>query len=203
MMLEISEVYRIMDDNLILTEPQPSRADAVKNRALLLDTAKRLFDEQGVAAVSMAAIAEAAGVGKGTLYRHFENKTELCRALLNCEDRDLQNETLRRLRETPDPLANLRWLLEARLAFVERNEPLLCAGDPAEPTLQHPANWWVRQTIRGLVEQLDPPGDLDYISDVLYIMLDVRTLHFQIVTVGHDMTRIVEGVLATLDKLVG
>src|SRR5262245_32542619 len=101
-----------MNDNLLINEPQPSRADALKNRALLLETAHRLFAEQGVENVSMTAIADAAGVGKGTLYRHFENKADLCHALLDQETRDLQERSLRRLQNMGDPLDDLAWFLE-------------------------------------------------------------------------------------------
>ena len=45
------------------------RRDARENRRLLLEVAKRLFAEQGIAATTMKQIASAAGVGKGTLYR--------------------------------------------------------------------------------------------------------------------------------------
>ena len=47
------------------TEPRGAR----ENRQLLLEVAKRLFAEQGIAATTMKQIASAAGVGKGTLYR--------------------------------------------------------------------------------------------------------------------------------------
>ena len=47
------------------------RGDAARNRALLLDAARRLIGERGADAVSMDDIAAAAGVGKGTLFRRF------------------------------------------------------------------------------------------------------------------------------------
>src|SRR5437868_5301772 len=53
------------------------RADAARNRARVLEAAARLFDEQGVENVSMDAIAEAACVGKGTLYRRFGDRARL------------------------------------------------------------------------------------------------------------------------------
>src|SRR3954463_5721727 len=97
-----------MDDNLIFPDPRPSRADAVKNRQLLMQTAQRLFADKGVDAVTMENLADAAGVGKGTLYRHFpKGKVELCQVLIDQDQRDLQDRTLKRLREHGDPLLDL------------------------------------------------------------------------------------------------
>ncbi len=188
---------------LIASIPQSTRADAVKNHALLLETAARLFAEQGVESVTMSAIAEAAGVGTGTLYRHFENKAVLCHALLNHHAVELQERTLHRLRTVNDPLGNLRWLLVEFAAYVRDNEELLAGGDGSGlSSLEHPAHWWVRQTIRGLLAQMNPPGDLDYLTDLLYVMVDVRTIHFLRHARGYDMQRINDGLLAAVDRLL-
>ncbi len=56
------------------------RADAVRNRARVLAGARRAFAEEGLDA-DMASIAKRAGVGVGTVYRHFETKDALLRAL--------------------------------------------------------------------------------------------------------------------------
>jgi AcrR family transcriptional regulator len=56
------------------------RADAERNRALLLETAKAAFAEKGKAA-SLDEIARAAGVGIGTLYRHFPTRDALIGAV--------------------------------------------------------------------------------------------------------------------------
>ncbi len=169
------------DESLNVIDNSRSRADAIKNRALLLATAKRLFAEQSVAGVTMSAVADAAGVGKGTLYRHFENKLELSMALLDEDQRDLQDRTLRRMRETGGTLDTLKWFIAEVLLFTERNSELLCVnageGGPSG-SLAHPAHWWWRTTIRGLVAQINPSCDADYIADAIFVLLDVHNIYF-------------------------
>jgi AcrR family transcriptional regulator len=64
-----------------LCEPgRPMRADARRNQELLLDAARKVFADQGGAA-SMEAIAKQAGVGVGTLYRHFPKRVDLVEAI--------------------------------------------------------------------------------------------------------------------------
>ncbi len=59
------------------------RADAARNRAAILAAAASLFDREGVEGVSMHDIAAAAGVGKGTVYRRFGDRTALILSLLH------------------------------------------------------------------------------------------------------------------------
>jgi AcrR family transcriptional regulator len=56
------------------------RADARRNRARVLESARKLFTEQGLDA-QIDDIARGAGVGVGTVYRHFPTKEDLLRAL--------------------------------------------------------------------------------------------------------------------------
>jgi len=80
---------------LLRGSPQPKeRSDAARNREAILDAAARLFREHGVQAVSMDAIATAAGVGKGTLFRRFGDKSGLAVALLDTRERELQEAIL-------------------------------------------------------------------------------------------------------------
>ncbi|MFD0364517.1 TetR/AcrR family transcriptional regulator [Nocardia sp. GCM10030253] len=58
-----------------------ARADARRNRALVLAAAQRAFAEQGTS-VSLAEVARRAGVGAGTVYRHFPTKTDLLEAVM-------------------------------------------------------------------------------------------------------------------------
>jgi AcrR family transcriptional regulator len=71
------------------------RADARRNRERILCEAARLFAARGVANVSMDDVAAAAGVGKGTLYRRFEDRGQLLRALVEEPERELQDRMIR------------------------------------------------------------------------------------------------------------
>ena len=64
-----------------MTETRPLRADAARNRALLLAAAAAEFAEHGLDA-SVADIARRAGVGKGTVFRHFATKDDLLAAIV-------------------------------------------------------------------------------------------------------------------------
>jgi len=193
-----------MDDNLIFPDHRPARADAVKNRELLLETAQRLFSENGVDAVTMSDVATAAGVGKGTLYRHFPNgKADLCQLLIDQDQRDLQNRTLARLREYGDPLLDLEWFLYEVAAFVMRNQALVFAEASIGVLLDHPAHSWWRQTIRGLLLRINPRIDVDYTADLLFVMLDPRTVHFQVTARGYSTERITDGLTTVLRRLIG
>ena len=63
---------------------RPRRADAARNRARVLDVAYRTFAAEGLS-VPIDEIARRAGVGAGTVYRHFPTKADLFRAVV--EDR--------------------------------------------------------------------------------------------------------------------
>jgi AcrR family transcriptional regulator len=180
------------------------RADARRNRALLLETAQQLFDEQGVEAVSMTAIADAAEVGKGTLYRHFTNKAALCHALLDEDQRILQMDVLAYMHNHDDPLDKLIWFTERVYRFVRRNRALLCEeANSGELELHHQAHFWWWQTIAGLLEQLRPGEDVRYAAEMLYVMLDVRTLRFQWDVMSHNDDFILAGMRQAITRLAG
>lgn len=62
-------------------EDRALRADAQRNRERLLEAAQTLFRERGLD-VGVAEIAEAAGVGRGTLFRNFASKEDLIEAIV-------------------------------------------------------------------------------------------------------------------------
>ncbi|MGF7148100.1 AcrR family transcriptional regulator [Sphingomonas zeicaulis] len=95
------------------TEMQTSRkprADALRNRAQLLEAAKAAFAEKGAAA-SLEEIARGAGVGIGTLYRHFPTRDALIADVYRNET-DQIVAAAARFAETLPPIEALReWLL--------------------------------------------------------------------------------------------
>jgi AcrR family transcriptional regulator len=85
------------------------RADAERNRALLLETAKARFAESG-AATTLEEVARAAGVGIGTLYRHFPTRDALVEQVYRDALDRLAADAERLMAEQP-PLEALRqWL---------------------------------------------------------------------------------------------
>jgi AcrR family transcriptional regulator len=72
----------------------PERADAARNRRLILDAAARLVAEQGAQAVTMNAVAHAAGMGVGTVYRRFGDVSRLLFALLDEDEKRFQQAFL-------------------------------------------------------------------------------------------------------------
>lgn len=74
--------------------PAPLRADAARNRARLLEVAACLAAERGIANVTMEDIAVGAGVGKGTVFRRFGDRTGLLVELLSHQEEQLQGAFL-------------------------------------------------------------------------------------------------------------
>ncbi|WP_261564592.1 TetR/AcrR family transcriptional regulator [Frankia gtarii] len=89
-----------------MTRPvRPLRADAARNRELLLAAAEDEFVERGLSA-SVADIARRAGVAKGTVFRHFATKEELIAAIVGGHLAAL-TAVARRLLDSADPGAAL------------------------------------------------------------------------------------------------
>jgi AcrR family transcriptional regulator len=102
-------MLRVVDEDELAAIRKP-RADAERNRLRLLETAKVAFAEKGSAA-SLDEIARMAGVGAGTLYRHFPNRDALVAAVYRNETEQLV-AAADCLEETHPPVTALReWLL--------------------------------------------------------------------------------------------
>ena len=78
----------------VIGERRPERSDAAANRQRILDAARGLLEERGFEALTMDAVAVAAGVGKGTVFRRFGDRAGLTAALLDDYVRDFQDAIL-------------------------------------------------------------------------------------------------------------
>ena len=85
----------------VAADPRPQRADAVKNRQRILEAADAVFAAQGVS-VPVDEVAARAGVGIGTLYRHFPTKEALFEAVALTKLTDLM-ATAHACADAPDP----------------------------------------------------------------------------------------------------
>jgi AcrR family transcriptional regulator len=126
------------------------RKDAVRNRALLVAAAREVFREEGVEA-RLEEVARRAGVGAGTLYRHFPTREALVEAILAERIDEFATLATSALDQT-DAWEGLVGLLEAILE-LQRGDRVLkevfVRYPPDESNLTES-----RQQIRGLFEQV-------------------------------------------------
>src|ERR1700719_4261619 len=150
------------------------RADAARNRERILCAARRLFAERGAGCVSMDEVAEAAGVGKGTLFRRFGSRAPPPGAALSERERAFQEGIIRG--EPPlGPGAPARERLmafgEALLDTLEAHSELLLAAETGPERFAHPAHVVHRLHVTLLLREADPRCDAEVLSDALLAAL--------------------------------
>ncbi|MGH0034717.1 MAG: TetR/AcrR family transcriptional regulator [Myxococcota bacterium] len=101
-----------------------SEAQREETRQAILAAAREVFFDDGFAAANLNRIAERAGVGKGTVYRNFENKAELFVTVLVEHGAKLQCELKRNLRPEKPVLEQIRNLAEHYLEMWTRDPTL-------------------------------------------------------------------------------
>jgi len=105
------------------SDPRPMRADARRNYERLVEAARGVFAESGTE-TSMEAIAKHAGVGIGTLYRHFPKRIDLVEAVY-LEDVDTLTAAAERLVGELAPWGALVAWLDAFVRYSETKRILL------------------------------------------------------------------------------
>jgi AcrR family transcriptional regulator len=102
---------------------RPLRADAMRNRLLILDSAREVFAERGID-VTLADVAEHAGLGIGTVYRRFASRDELVDAVFERIFVELGDAADRALEEQ-DPWTALISFFEFACAHMAVNRGLI------------------------------------------------------------------------------
>ncbi|MFB7598837.1 TetR/AcrR family transcriptional regulator [Streptomyces sp. NPDC056160] len=156
-----------------MPERQSSRKDAIRNREAVLAAADALFTRrESPEDVTMADVAAAAGVGKGTLFRAFGDRAGLLRALY-----EARLEPIRQAVETgPPPLGpatpphdRVPALLDAVLCFKLDNRRLALAleegGSSSPYRAEHYERW--RSLLRAVLEQIPGVPDSDFTAHAL------------------------------------
>jgi AcrR family transcriptional regulator len=156
------------------------RADAERNRERILEVAKDAFSRHGANA-SLDDIAKQAGVGPGTLYRHFPTREELLRSVYRTELEKLAAAE-QKFAQTMPPLEALRaWLLLFVDAIAAKHliAPALntLLGDPKKVfessyAKMHEA---IRSLVKRAVESGDIRKDVDP-SDLLHALVGVSNV---------------------------
>jgi AcrR family transcriptional regulator len=163
------------------TQPQPlkladasacERADAARNRRLILAAAERLIDERGVEAVSMEAIADAAGVGKGTIFRRFGDRGGLMHSLIDERERELQDAMIRGeppLGPGAPAVARIVAFGRAALDHIDLNGDIVLAAETGGRWVRFNAPVYVfyRTHLLTLAREAAPDADAGYLADVL------------------------------------
>jgi AcrR family transcriptional regulator len=101
------------------------RADATRNRERVLEAAKTVFSAGGPDA-SLEAVAKRAGVGIGTLYRHFPTREALFEAVYRREVEQL-SELAEQLKSAASPVDALRRWLKSNIEFVATKKGMITA----------------------------------------------------------------------------
>ena len=175
--------------------PPLERRDAARNREALLVATQQLVDHCGVDGVTMDAVAHAAGVGKGTVFRRFESREGLMAALLNHSETEWQAAVL----SGPPPLGPGAEPWERLLAFGRtRLETTLLHADLIRHagragSRSFAAYSFAAMHVRYLLAQLGVTGDLPLLATALMAPLEAPILEQQVRIEGLDVDRVHAG----------
>jgi AcrR family transcriptional regulator len=174
------QVRHKMTKKRVQTAGRKPRSDAQKNRRRILELAKEAFTRSG-ANTSLDDIAKQAGVGPGTLYRHFPTRDELLEAVYRTEVEKLAAAE-RSFAETLPPIEALRaWMLlfvdliaTKRIIAPVLNTP---AGGAAKVFEASHGQMWdaIRALVKRAIKSGDIRKDLDAI-DLLRALIGVANV---------------------------
>lgn len=184
---------------MLRTSRPKERADAARNRAAVLDAAGRLFARHGVANVSLDAVAAAAGVGKGTLFRRFGDRAGLAVALLDERERALQERILfgpaplgpGGAGDPPPPRERLVAFVDAYLDYALAHLDLVRMSETASPGARYRIGayrFWHRHAAL-LLAAARPGLDADAFAHALLAPLAAEHLHAVVAEQGAARVR--------------
>lgn len=156
---------------------RPKRADAQRKMGSLLKAATEVFAESGVDA-PVREIAERAGVGLGTVYRHFPQRSDLIVAVFQ-SNVDACADAAPALAKEHPPMAALSLWMERYVDFIGTKRGLckaLYSGDTAYKALPEYFNERLRPALRALLDAAIETKDLRPGSDPDDLLVAIANL---------------------------
>jgi AcrR family transcriptional regulator len=158
------------------SEAKPLRADAARNRRRILEVAEEVFTTEGLA-VPVDEVAARAGLGVGTLYRHFPTKQALFEAIVQSHFEGLLDRAAE-LGETLEPgaafYAFIAEMVDLALKFKDIADELTRAAGGQKPDFSGNVKERLEAALGRLLEAAQTAGSVR--ADVT--VLDVSTLMF-------------------------
>jgi AcrR family transcriptional regulator len=183
------------------------RADAKRNYERVLWAAARLFAEQGPENTSMEAIAAAAGVGKGTLFRAFTDRAGLAGAVLSENEARFQDQVIRGpapLGPGAPPIDRLGAFGTAYMQFLEANLGLVRAAEFGTGGRFKTGPFAFYRVHVGVLvrEALAADVDHDYLADVLLAPLSAEFFGHQRTARGRSVAELADAYCALVERVL-
>ncbi|MET8984318.1 helix-turn-helix domain-containing protein [Nonomuraea wenchangensis] len=183
----------------VLGQPQPERADAARNRQKIIDATARIIAERGAAGLSLDEVARMAGVGVGTVYRRFGDRSGLVFALMDERERRFQTEFF----SGPPPLGPGAPAEERIAAFLDALVDRVLAQQELFLLLEKGGKPWYGGPYRvhhihlaTLIGQARPDVDAAYLADALLAPVNAGLIAYQREERGMSIRQIKAGLAA-------
>lgn len=184
---------------------EPRNARSRRSRAALLRAVRELVEDEGAGAVTMAAVAQRAGVSRRAVYLHFTSRSDLFTALYDYvnEVEDIEGR-FAPIGDAPDAVTALEEFARLHAAFmprvlaVSRAVERVAHTDPDAARHWETAMYWRQESNRALVRRLDDEGVLaphwtvDGATDMLLALISNGVFETLLVDRGWTPERIGE-----------
>ncbi|MCW2986115.1 MAG: TetR/AcrR family transcriptional regulator [Conexibacter sp.] len=183
------------------------RADARRNRERILCATARLVERVGLDCFSMDDVAAEAGVGKGTLYRRFGDRSSLIRALISEPEQAFQESLIRGeppLGPGAPPAERLHAFGDALMRFMDGHVIYIKAGERlGGARYRHPVYAFYRTHVGLLLRQaIGESANTEYLIDALLGPLGAEPFGYQRDVRGMSLDEIRAGWHALVDAVL-
>lgn len=179
------------------------RADAARNREKILNAASEIVATRGIEGLTMANVAAASGVGVGTLYRRFDDRSGLAHALIDARERELQHAFI----AGPPPLGpgappgeRIRAFLHALTDRTLAQLDLLLMAETAGAFARFGGAYETyRQHLAMLIGQVRTDVDAAFMADALLAPLAANLVAYRepgAETIKSGLDRLLDGLIA-------